>query len=47
MELRKLADKKDIGQISKSLIVEQALQMVLEELERTGQNSRLAKKILK
>jgi uncharacterized protein (DUF4415 family) len=46
MELRKLADKKDRGQISKSLIVELALQIALEELEKTGQNSRLAKKIL-
>jgi hypothetical protein len=33
--------------ISKSLIVETALQIVLEELEKIGQKSRLAKKLLK
>jgi len=33
--------------ISKSLIVEEALQIVLEELDKTGQKSRIAKKILK
>lgn len=43
MELRKLADKKDRGQISKSLIVELALQMALDELEAQGAESLLAK----
>ena len=38
-ELRRLADKKDRGQISKSLIVELSLQIVLEELEKSGQRS--------
>ena len=44
MELRKLADKKDRGQISKSLIVELALQLALEDLEKRGADSSLAKK---
>ena len=44
MELRKLADKKDRGQISKSLIVELALQMALAELKAQGVKSLLAKK---
>ena len=43
MELRKLADKKDRGQISKSLIVELALQMALAELKAQGVKSLLAK----
>ena len=47
MELRKLADKKDRGQISKSLIVELALQLALEEMEKTGRNSRIAKRFIK
>jgi len=33
------------GQVSKSLLVEAALQIVLEELEQEGMDSRLAKKI--
>ena len=44
MELRKLADKKDRGQISKSLIVELSLKMALDELKAQGENSLLAKK---
>jgi len=44
MELRKLADKKDRGQISKSLIVGLALQRALEELKTQGAKSLLAKK---
>ena len=44
MELRKLADKKDRGQISKSLIVELSLKMALDELKAQGVNSLLAKK---
>lgn len=43
MELRKLADKKDRGQISKSLIVELALKMALDELKAQGVKSLLAK----
>ena len=44
MELRKLADKKDRGRISKSLIVELALQLALDDLEKRGADSSLAKK---
>jgi len=44
MELRRLADKKDRGQISKSLIVELALQLALDDLEKRGADSSLAKK---
>jgi len=44
MELRKLADKKARGQISKSLIVELALQQALDELKSQGTKSLLAKK---
>ena len=44
MELRKLADKKSRGQISKSLIVELALQLALDDLEKRGADSSLAKK---
>jgi len=44
MELRRLADKKDRGQISKSLIVELSLKMALDELKAQGVNSLLAKK---
>lgn len=42
MELRKLTDKKDRGQISKSLIVELALKMALEDLEKRGAESLLS-----
>jgi len=45
MELRKLADKKSRGRISKSLIVELALQMALEDLRKKGSDSLLAKKL--
>ena len=44
MELRKMADKKDRGQISKSLIVEQALKLALEDLEKRGADSSLARR---
>jgi hypothetical protein len=43
MELRRLADKKDRGQISKSMMVELALQLALEGLKAQGVNSLLAK----
>lgn len=46
IQLRKMADKKVRGQVSKSLIVEMALQIVLEDLEKTGQKSQIARKIL-
>ena len=46
MELRKLADKKSRGQISKSLIVELAVQIALEELKSKGSSSQIAKRIL-
>jgi len=45
-QLRKMASTDTRTSISKSLIVEQALQIVLEELEKTGQKSRLAKRLL-
>ena len=45
MELRRLADKKDRGRISKSLIVELSLQLALDELKAKGVNSLLAKKV--
>ena len=45
MELRKLADKKGRGRISKSLIVELARQMALEDLRKKGSDSLLAKKL--
>ena len=44
MELRKLADKKSRGRISKSLIVELALQLALEDLEKRGAESSLARR---
>ena len=40
-----LADKKGRGRISKSLIVELALQMALEDLRKKGSDSLLAKKL--
>ena len=45
MELRKLADKKSRGRISKSLMVELALQLALEDLRKKGSDSLLAKKL--
>ena len=45
MELRKLADKKSRGRISKSLMIELALQMALEDLQKKGSDSLLAKKL--
>ena len=45
MELRKLADKRSRGRISKSLMVERALQMALEDLRKKGSDSLLAKKL--
>lgn len=45
-QLRKMASTDNRTSISKSLIVETALQIVLEELEKSGQKSRLAKKLL-
>jgi len=42
MELRKLADNR--GRISKSLIVELALDMALEELKKKGSESSLCKR---
>ena len=44
MELRKLADKKSRGQISKSLIVELALKLALGDLEKKGADSSLARR---
>jgi len=44
IQLRQLTPKDQRGQISKSLIVELALQISLEELNKKGQASLLAKK---
>jgi cell division septation protein DedD len=46
-QLRRMSSTDTRSSISKSLIVEEALQIVLEELEKTGQKSKLAKKLLK
>lgn len=46
IKLRRMASTDARTGISKSLIVDKALQIVLEELEKTGQKSRLAKKML-
>jgi len=46
IQLRKLAPKKVRGHISKSLIVELALQMALEDLKAKGSSSQIAKKSL-
>ena len=45
MELRKMADKKNRSRISKSLMIELALQMALEDLQKKGSDSLLAKKL--
>ena len=45
IQLRSLAPKKTRGKISKSLIVEEALQDLLEELTKRGADSSLAKRI--
>ncbi len=45
-QLRRMATTEARTGISKSLIVEAALQIALEELEKTGQKSRLAKRLL-
>ena len=45
MELRKLADKRSRGRISKSLMVELALQLALEDLQKKGADSSLARKL--
>jgi len=47
LQLRKLSSTDARTSISKSLIVEAALQITLEELEKSGKRSKLAKKILK
>jgi hypothetical protein len=46
-QLRKMASTDNRTSISKSLIVETALQIVLEELVKSGQKSRIAKRLLK
>lgn len=46
IQLRRLASKKTRGQISKSLIVELALQMALEDLDSKGSSSQIAKRSL-
>lgn len=46
-KLRKLASKEHRNQISKSLIVDQVLQLALEQLEDQGENSHIATRILR
>ena len=46
LQLRKMSSTDARTGISKSLIVEVAIQIVLEELEKTGQKSRIAKRLL-
>jgi len=45
-QLRRMASTDARTGISKSLIVETALQIALEELEKSGQKSRIAKRLL-
>ena len=45
-QLRKMSSTDTRSSISKSLIVEESLKIVLEELEKTGQKSRIVKNIL-
>lgn len=40
-----MADKKNRSRISKSLMIELALQMALEDLQKKGSDSLLAKKL--
>ena len=47
LQLRKLSSTDTRTSISKSLIVEEAIQIVLDELKKSGQKSRIAKKIVK
>lgn len=46
IQLRKLAPKAARGSVSKSLIVELALQMALEDLDSHGKSSQIARKML-
>ncbi len=46
MQLRKMASTDGRSSISKSLIVETALQIVLDELESKGSSSQIAKRML-
>lgn len=45
-KLRRMASTDNRTGISKSLIVETAIQITLEELEKSGQKSRIAKRLL-
>jgi len=45
IQLRKISPKEVRGQVSKSLIVELAIQMALDELKAKGKESRLVKRI--
>lgn len=47
IQLRKMAPKDKRGQVSKSMIIELALQMAIEELESKGERSQIAKKLSK
>lgn len=47
IQLRRMAPKDERGQISKSLIVELAVQIALDELKSKGEKSLLARKIRK
>ena len=45
IQLRRISPKDSRGQVSKSLIVELAIQMALDELKSKGKDSRLVKRI--
>lgn len=47
IQLRRISPKDSRGQVSKSLIVELALQEALDELKSKGRDSRLGKKVSK
>lgn len=47
IQLRRISPKDSRGQVSKSLIVELALQEALDELKSKGKDSRLGKKVSK
>jgi hypothetical protein len=47
LQLRRLTGREQRTSISKSLILETALQIALEELEQAGRESKLASRILK
>lgn len=47
IDLRRIAPQQSAGQVNYSLIVETALQIVFDELDRIGEASQLSKEIMK